>query len=290
LTTRATVVIATKDRADQLRVCLAALENQGARASFDVVVVDNGSRDATPAVIAAAPADRVRGVYVAQPNRAKARNAGIAAAQGEIIIFCDDDTIAPQHFVAAHLQAHAAEPGAVVTGPIINVPDAANLRAPSKHHWSRAFFCTCNASVAKDSLVVAGGFDERYDLYGWEDTDLGVRLKDNGLRHVFSWQAYIYHIKPPQTQSLDQRQALAREKGEMAARFVRKSPRWPVKLATGAYGINFARAAVLGMPPLRALFERAARSGSQSMITRLAVEALVDGSYVGALRKALRQS
>jgi GT2 family glycosyltransferase len=289
LTTRATVLIATKDRADQLRECLAALENQSARTSFDVVVVDNGSRDATPAVIAAAFGS-VRGLYVEQPNRAKARNAGIAAAQGDIIIFCDDDTIAPQHFVEAHLRAHAAQPGVVVTGPIVNVPDTAHLRAPSRRHWSRAFFCTCNASVAKDVVVAAGGFDERYDLYGWEDTDLGVRLKDKGLRHVFSWRAYIYHVKPPQTQSSERRQALAREKGEMAARFVRKNPTWAVKLATGAYGLNFARAAVLNMWPLRALCERAARSGSQSLVSRLATEALVDGVYVGALRKALRQS
>jgi GT2 family glycosyltransferase len=288
LTTRATVLIATKDRADQLRECLAALKSQSARTSFDIVVVDNGSRDATHAVIAAASADSVRELYVAQPNRAKARNAGIVAAQGDIIIFCDDDTIAPKHFVEAHLRAHAAQPGAVVTGPIVNVPDAAQLRAPSRRHWSRAFFCTCNASVAKDALVAAGGFDERYDLYGWEDTDLGVRLKDNGLRHVFSWQAYIYHVKPPQTQSLERRQALARQKGEMAARFVRKNPTWPVKLATGAYGFNFVRAAVLNVWPLRALCERAARSGPQSLVSRLATEALVDGVYVGALRKALR--
>jgi GT2 family glycosyltransferase len=290
LTTPATVLIATKDRAEQLRVCLTALESQSARASFDIVVVDNGSTDSTSAVIAAAPAGSVRGLYVEQPNRAKARNAGIAAAGGEVIIFCDDDTIAPQHFVEAHLRAHAVEPGAVVTGPIINVPDATHLGAPSGRHWSRAFFCTCNASVAKGALVAAGGFDERYDLYGWEDTDLGVRLKESGLHHVFSWQAYIYHVKPPQTQSLDQRQALAREKGEMAARFVRKNPTWPVKLATGAYGLNFARAAVLGLAPLRALCERAARSRSPSMISSLATEALVDGVYVGALRKALRQS
>ena len=78
-------------------------------------------------MLAAAESASVRRVYEAQPNRAKARNAGIAAARGELIIFCDDDTVAPEGFVAAHVAAHAAAPNSVVSGPIINVPDEAHL-------------------------------------------------------------------------------------------------------------------------------------------------------------------
>jgi glycosyltransferase involved in cell wall biosynthesis len=284
----ATVIIPTRNRANELRACLAALSRQEARGRFDILVVDNGSQDETSNIIAASARDDVHGLYVEQPNRAKARNAGIAVASGSLIIFCDDDTFAPEGFVAAHLAVHAATQNAVVTGPIINVPDASQLSAPGRRHWSRAFFCTCNVSVAKSALEAVGGFDEDYNLYGWEDTDLGVRLRAEGLRRVFSWDAYIYHIKPPETLALERRRALAQEKGAMAAHFVRKSPTWPVKLATGAYALNFARAALLSITPLHRLAEHLAKNGRGSVVSALASDVLIDATYIHALRRGLR--
>lgn len=285
----ATVVIATHNRASQLRDCLASLARQSVRERFDVVVVDNASEDATAATIQAAAG--VRGVFVAEPNRAKARNAGIAVAAGATIVFCDDDTIAPEGFVAAHLTAHERTPNAVVSGPIINVADETLRPMPRSSNYSQAFFCTCNVSVARADLLAAGGFDEHYDLYGWEDTDLGVRLREKGLRRIFDWAAYIYHVKPAASMTLERRRAQAREKGMMAARFVRKNPSLPVRLATGAYAFNFARAALVRASGLPALFERMAqRNPPDSLSGRVANEALVDAAYVDALRDALRAS
>jgi len=288
----ASVVIATRNRAGFLRECLARLARQTARGRFDVVVVDNGSTDETPAAIAEAVGryDFVRGVEVREPNRGKARNAGVAAASGEALVFCDDDTLPPESFVDAHLRARAAQPRAVVSGPIINVPDAEHLAAPAPKHYSRAFLCTCNAGVPRADLVAVGGFDESYDLYGWEDTDLGVRLRAHGLPRAWSWDAYIYHVKPAGSVTLDERIALAKEKGTMAAHFVRKSPTAVVRLATGAYAANFARAAIVNAQPLRRLYERIARpaDGAESAVAALARDLLVDAAYVDALRSGLR--
>jgi GT2 family glycosyltransferase len=287
----ASVVIATHNRATQLADCLDALAKQSKREQFEIVVVDNGSQDSTQAVIAQYANTNVRGVFVSDPNRAKARNAGIAAAGGRIVIFCDDDTVAPQDFVAEHVRVHDEKHPSVVSGPIINVPDKDQRVVPSARHYSRAFFCTCNVSVAKADLEAVGGFDERYDLYGWEDTDIGIRLRARGLARIFAWPAYIYHIKPPRAMTLERRRQLAVEKGRMAARFVRKAPSWPVRLATGAYGVNFARGAIVNAKPLRALYERlvrAARPGS--VLEAVASEALVDAAYLDALRTALRRA
>jgi GT2 family glycosyltransferase len=284
----ASVVIATHNRASRLSECLAALGRQTA-AGFEIVVVDNASHDDTQSVIAKA-GERVRGLLVSDPNRAKARNAGIDAARGNIVIFCDDDTVAPPEFVAEHLRAHVAETRAVVSGPIINVSDADTRTSPSARHYSRAFFCTCNVSVPKADLLDVGMFDERYDLYGWEDTDLGIRLREHGLRRVFAWSAFLYHIKPPSSTTLERRRALAREKGMMAARFVRKAPSLPVRLATGAYAANFARAALVHARPFRAVYEKVAdRAPAGSLASTLAIEALVDAAYVDALQEALRR-
>jgi GT2 family glycosyltransferase len=284
----ASVVIATRDRASFLRDCLASLAGQTARGQFEIVVVDNGSNDDTAEVVerAAAGGMPVRRVHVAEPNRGKARNAGIAEARADAVIFCDDDTVAPEGFVDAHLRARKAHPRAVVSGPIVNVPDSSSRPALGAQHFSRAFLCTCNAGVARADLLAVGGFDERYDLYGWEDTDLGVRLRRHGARRAWAWDAFLYHIKPPSVVTLEKRIALAREKGAMAARFVRKSPTLPVRLATGAYAANFARAAVLSAAPLRRWYERAARGRPSG----LAADALVDAAYIDALRSGLRRT
>jgi len=288
----ASVVIATRNRAGFLRECLSSLARQSAAERFETIVVDNGSTDDTASVIAAAGASgsAVRGVYVSEPNRGKARNAGVRAATGGLVIFCDDDTLPPDGFVDAHLRASAANPKSVVSGPIVNVPDASHLVAPGPRNFSRAFLCTCNASVARVDFDSVGGFDERYDLYGWEDTDLGVRLRERGVGRAWSWDAYIYHVKPPATISLEKRTALAAEKGAMAARFVRKSPSFAVKLATGAYALNFARAAIVGAPALRRVYRRAAPASGEggSGWSRFAADALVDAAYVDALRSGLR--
>ena len=297
----ASVIIATRNRADYLRECLSCLGRQTAAGRFDVIVVDNGSDDSTPDVIAAAAASAatVRGLAVPEANRGKARNAGLAAAVGRVIIFCDDDTLPPARFVEAHLAAHAGPPKdradnvaeRVVTGPIINVPDANTLPEPGPQNFSRAFFCTCNVSAPKRALDQIGGFDERYDLYGWEDTDVGVRLRELGLRRTFAWDAYIYHVKPPEALPLDRALALAREKGAMAARFVRKSPTLAVKLATGAYAANFLRAAVVHAKPMRSLYARWARERPpQSTLGRFARETLVDAAYLDSLRTAMRSA
>lgn len=289
----ASVVIATRNRAGLLRGCLDRLAAQTAAGSFDIVVVDNGSTDDTAAVVADAAARGipVRRIEVAEPNRGKARNAGIAAAAGATVIFCDDDTLAPPGWVRAHLAARDGAPRGVVAGPIVNVEGARDLPLPTAKNFSRAFLCTCNASAARADLEAVGGFDERYDLYGWEDTDLGVRLKRSGARRVWSWDAYIYHVKPAAAQPLDKRLALAAEKGAMAARFVRKSPTLAVRLATGAYALNFARAAILEAPPLRRWYARvvAGAADPASRVASFASESLVDAAYVDALRAALRR-
>lgn len=288
----ASIVIATRDRAGLLGGCLERLSVQSAAGRFDVVVVDNGSKDETPAVVDAASKRglAIRKIDVAEPNRGKARNAGIAASTGTAVLFCDDDTLPPRGWVQAHLDARKAQPSAVVSGPIINVEGGGDLPPPNAKNFSRAFLCTCNASVARADLDAVGGFDERYDLYGWEDTDLGVRLRGLGAKRVWSWEAFIYHVKPAAAQPLEARIALATEKGAMAARFIRKSPTIAVRLATGAYALNFARAALVEAAPLRRWYERvvADEGAERSALGRFAAAALVDAAYLDAMRVALR--
>ena len=282
------VVIATKDRAALLDDALASLRAQDGAPEYELIVVDNGSSDATPTV---ARRHGAAYVFVAEPNRGKARNAGIARATGEVVAFVDDDVVVPSRFLAAHAQAHDAEifPLAV-SGPIVNVPDPALRPKPTAANVSRAFFVTCNVSVRTSSLRAVGGFDEAFDLYGWEDTELGARLRAHGVKRAFAWDAYLWHVKPPTPESLEDALGKAIKKARMAARFVRKMPTARVKLATGAYAPNLVRARVLNPGFLQPLYAGLASSRRvPPLVAQLARGALLDSVYTEELDRQLHR-
>jgi glycosyltransferase involved in cell wall biosynthesis len=282
------VVIATKDRARLLAAALGSLRAQQNAPEFELIVVDNGSSDATPRV---AREHAAQYAFVAEPNRGKARNAGVAHASGEVIAFVDDDVVTPPHFLAAHWAAHEAEIAPLaVSGPIVNVPDPLHRPKPTAANASRAFFVTCNVSVRASALRAVGGFDETFDLYGWEDTELGARLRAHGVRRAFAWEAYLWHIKPPTPESLEDALGKAIEKARMAARFVRKMPTARVKLATGAYAPNLVRARVLNPGFMQPLFAGLATSPRvPPPLASLARHVLLDSVYTEELDRQLRR-
>jgi glycosyltransferase involved in cell wall biosynthesis len=280
------VIIATKDRADRLDAALESLRLQGTTPPTEIIVVDNGSVDRTRAI---AEKHGARYLYEAVPHRGRARNRGVAAATGSHLLFVDDDVIVPAGFIAAHARVHreAVFPQAV-TGPIINVPSPADRPSPGAGNYSGAFFCTCNASVGKSTLDAVGGFDEQFDLYGWEDTELGLRLRNFDVAHVFAWDAYLWHIKPPEAETIDVALRRTIEKARMAARLVRKSPTSRAKLATGAYGINLLRAKALAPRSAQALFAGVATSPNvPPVLARFARGRLLDSVYVDELEREL---
>jgi hypothetical protein len=206
-------------------------------------------------------------------------------------VFVDDDVIAPEGFLAAHAREHRGLPNLTVTGPILNVPSRDDRPQPTVANVSRAFFCTCNASVSRVAFDAAGGFDPRFDLYGWEDTDLGIRLRRGGVTRVFAWDAFLYHIKPPVHETLDAALQKTAEKARMAARLVAKDPSARTRLATGAYAFNLARAALVAPRWLLPWYERLARTERAPKPLRAFARAQVlDGTYVRELRSALRDA
>jgi glycosyltransferase involved in cell wall biosynthesis len=289
---RASVVIATRDRAHALERALLSLGGQIGAPQFEVIVVDNGSTDSTREVVdRAVEASRVpvRYVYEPEPNRAKARNRGIEVAGGHLVIFCDDDVVVPPGWLAAHDAAHASD-GLVINGPILNVASYEERPRPSLANYSGAFLCTCNVSLPRHRLVEAGEFDESFHLYGWEDTELGVRLKRRGLRRRFAWDAYLWHVKPPSDNTLEIETRKAIEKARMAAQFVRKQPTRRARLATGAYAANVLRGKYLLPDALLTVYAGVASSEwLPTPLRALARAQFLDGMYTRELVRALRR-
>lgn len=287
---RISVIIATKDRAPYLDRALRSLESQEDAPSFEAIVVDNGSTDDTAAVAKAAHERGripVRYEYEAQPNRGRARNAGARVAQGYLLLFCDDDVQLPAGWIAAHDRAHAM-PKLVVSGPIVNVPSYDARPKPTVSNYSGAFFCTCNVSLARYAFEEAGGFDDAFDLYGWEDTELGMRLRERGMRRRFAWDAYLWHVKLPgdNTLAIETRKTL--EKARMAVRFLRKQPTRRARLATGLHPVNVVRGKYLLPDALLALFAGAATTQwVPAPLRTIARAQFLDGMYTRELLRAL---
>jgi glycosyltransferase involved in cell wall biosynthesis len=281
------VVIATRNRAVLLDGALRSLRAQAGAPTIECIVVDNGSTDGTAAV---AQAHGVTLIREPRPNRARARNAGVAVASGEIVLFVDDDVVLPPFFVAAHARVHAGTTFPhVATGPIINVPSADVRPVPSFANASNAFFCTCNVSVPRNTFNAVGRFDESFDRYGWEDTELGVRLRKFDVRRTFAWDAYLWHIKPPAVETLDAALDKTIEKARMAATFLRKDSSLRAKLATGAYGANRVRARLLAPPAAQPWLAGIATSDRvPPALARVARGLVLDSVYVDELERALR--
>ena len=237
---RATIQLCTYNRAHLLgRVLDACFEQLVPFGSYEVVLVNDGSTDETESVIAQA---RTRATcpfdVVSQPNAglARARNAGIARAQGERIIFIDDDVLPLPNFVREHLRSHDRHPAAIVRGAAIEADSFDDLPPPvwTIKDYSGNFFWTTNVSVPLATIRRIGGFNESFREYGWEDIDVGLRLRFAGVRAVFNRHALVFHIKPKlRTADIPGMLARSRAQARTAVRLMALHPHWRTALATG---------------------------------------------------------
>jgi len=217
----------------------ACFEQTVPSADYEVVLVNDGSTDESASVIARAQARATcRFETIDQPNSglAKGRNAGIARASGERIIFIDDDVLPLPNFVEEHLRSHARAPKAIVRGGAINVEDFEVLPVPiwSVKHYSGNYFWTTNVSIPLVTIRAIGGFNESFSEYGWEDIDVGLRLRFGGVRSVFNPKALVYHYKPrPRSGNVERMIEQARAQARTAVQLARLHPHWRTYLATG---------------------------------------------------------
>lgn len=187
------VIVPTRNRPEMLGQCLAALDGQTfPRDEFEVIVVDDGGTVALDGMVA-----RYAGIrLLRQENRgpAVARNAGIAAARGEVIVLTDDDCRPEPGWLAAFARAVAETPGAGLGGEVKPAPengicgDASQVLVSYLYNYTDStmpFFCTNNVAFPRRLLLEIGGFDETFPLAAAEDRDIGGRWNTRyPLRHV----------------------------------------------------------------------------------------------------------
>jgi glycosyltransferase involved in cell wall biosynthesis len=196
----ASVILPVRNAAATIGDQLAALAGQTYAGAWELVVADNGSADETAAVVEGWR-DRLPVLKVVDASRrrgvAHARNVGLRAAAGEVLLICDgDDVVAPdwlEHMVAA-LEAHP-----LVTG----FTDIVTLNRPEQYRWTgdeaRAeagvgygflpYASGGNLGMWREVFDLLAGFDEK--LRRAEDVDFGWRACYAGIQVHFEPRAVI---------------------------------------------------------------------------------------------------
>ncbi|MFM2080282.1 MAG: hypothetical protein RLZZ219_964 [Cyanobacteriota bacterium] len=232
------VVIPTYNRLPILRQCLQALERQRLAeplSDYEVVVVDDGSTDETVSWLQDHSADfpHLRLILQDHGGPAEGRNRGVDHARGDVIVFIDSDLVVTDTFLLAHaarLERSWRERGdrlCFTYGAVINT---ANFDDPtSEPHKLRdlswAYFATGNVAIDRALLERSGLFDTRFRLYGWEDLELGERLRRMGVVLVRCPEAVGYHWHPPLSlEQIPRLIAVEGERAKMGLVFYRKHP------------------------------------------------------------------
>jgi len=200
---RVSVVIPACNAASYLARCLDALAD-GAPAGCEVIVVDDASRDETPALAASKGARVVRQPVNGGPSRA--RNAGAREARGEILYFVDADVVVHPGAIAHVLAFLDAQPAATAMFGSYDdqpaVPGVVSQYRNLLHHYTHqtgrreasTFWSGCGA-IRREAFLAVGGFDERSHPRCIEDIELGYRLRQGGHSIVLDPSLLCTHLK-----------------------------------------------------------------------------------------------
>ncbi|WP_293878322.1 MULTISPECIES: glycosyltransferase family A protein [unclassified Sphingomonas] len=193
------LLICTRDRGVSLDRTLASITRAAAAfEGLEVVLVDNGSSDDTPARLAAWR-DRQRFAVTLvdepRPGLARARNAGLARARGRIVALTDDDCVLDSGYFTMLVARFADVPAPVVIGGRIRLGDPADLPVTIKLEdhamvapadgFPGGFVMGANLAFTRDVVARVGPFDERFGagapFRAAEDTDFLFRAMGHGI-------------------------------------------------------------------------------------------------------------
>lgn len=216
------IVIPTRDHAEDLDRCLTSVFERTRNAPFEVLVVDNGSKDASAlAVIAAWTSrdERVRVLPMPIPfNYSRLNNAAVRESRGKYLLLLNNDTevLTDDWLEAMMEQAQRPEIGAVGAsllypdrsvqhgGVVLGIGGVAGHSHRFSEPGSAGYFGTLRAianyaavtaaclMVRRESYDLVGGMDESLTV-AFNDVDFCLRLRARGLRNVWLPHVVLVH-------------------------------------------------------------------------------------------------
>jgi glycosyltransferase involved in cell wall biosynthesis len=235
---KVSIVIPVYNRAFMLPQVIDSLLSQTYQ-EIEIILVDDGSTDSSFEIMKQYQNSRVYALKQANKGPASARNTGIRAATGDVILFMDSDAIAPPDLIYTHATVHQKNSNYIVQGQVVSILDLEEaFHMPfTFRNYSRAFFATGNVSVRKTHLQEVQGFDEENFTKGWEDLELGLRLRKKGLKvkRLFH-KGFVWHYEAnfKESDSIHDYFKERYREGQAAVTFYRKHPKLSVKLMTWA--------------------------------------------------------
>jgi glycosyltransferase involved in cell wall biosynthesis len=191
--TTISVVIPTRDRPTMLRRCLEAVLSQSSANLVEVIIVNDGCRSVDGLIRAD---KRLRVLEGPGRGPAAARNAGIASATGDVVLFTDDDTVPQPRWLEATISCFTRHPEAVGVVGLVESPPFDPLYEHSVSGEGVGNFLTCNAAYRRATLVNLGGFDEGFRDPACEDRDMGYRAQQIG-EVIFESEMRVVHPPRP---------------------------------------------------------------------------------------------
>jgi glycosyltransferase involved in cell wall biosynthesis len=223
----ASVIVPTRNRADQLSVALLSLVRQTYPAGyFEVLVVDNGSSDHTRACVESVRADnphhKIKYLLEPVPGLLAGRHRGALNAEGRVLIFVDDDIEACKDWLAAMMETFEDDSVQIAGGPSLPKFECEPPQWLAKYWVANNGRMICgplsllylgdetieidptyvwglNFAIKKKSLFELGGFHpdcipkKLQHFQGDGETGLTLKLRAKGLKAVYAPRAKVYH-------------------------------------------------------------------------------------------------
>jgi len=197
-----TVIVPAYNAAATIGECIEALLTQKLDA-LEIIVADDGSCDETAAIVHSYEARGVRLLRLLHGGAGAARNAGIAVATGELLLFTDADCAPAPDWAANFVKAFEAEPelaaakGVYRTHQQAAIPRFVQAEYTDRYRrMARATiidFVDTYAAAYRHSVLQTENFDPRYPGAIVEDAELAYRLAERGLYMKFVPDAIVYH-------------------------------------------------------------------------------------------------
>lgn len=237
------VIVATRDRPQDLQRCLRSLIAQNIQRPLEIIVVDNNPKSGlTPPALAEFP--EVLLISEKRQGLSYARNAGFNAARGDILVCTDDDVIAPSDWLEKLVESFSRNDVMLVTGNVLPVELETESqmqferygglgRGFERHEFNRDWFdsfqkkavptwligATANAAIRASVLAQVGLLDESLGAGTAtgcsEDTDLFYRVLKAGHTIIYDPAIYVWH-KHRCTAESARNQILSYSKGHVA--------------------------------------------------------------------------
>jgi glycosyltransferase involved in cell wall biosynthesis len=223
VTLEVSIVLCTLDRATQLSNAIRSILDQDCDPRrYEIIVVDNCSKDRTPQVVQEfqARASNVRYVYEGRLGLSTARNRGTAESRAPIVAFFDDDGTADPGWLSALLEVFKNDAGAGAAGGLIEVGWPA-----AKPEWMpvdfQGYYGACdygnqrrrlafpqypygaNMMIRRQFLEAIGGFNDELgakgkDIMQGDELDVFQRLFAMNTKVVYEPRAVVHHWVPPE--------------------------------------------------------------------------------------------